>query len=84
MRVSKTFGFGKPGEVPPAGYKGPAQHRYGLNFNVAVNNLLNHLNPGGFVGNLSSPLFGQSTAMNNGFRETSNNRKVQLGTQFTF
>jgi hypothetical protein len=84
LRVSKTFGFGRPKEAPPAGYKGPAQHRYGLNFNVDVNNLLNHLNPGGYVGNLSSPLFGQSTAMNNGFSETSNNRKVQFGTLFTF
>jgi hypothetical protein len=83
MRISKTFGFGSK-EPASSGSKGPVQHRYGLNFNVQVNNVLNHLNPGGFVGNLSSPLFGQATAMNNGYSDTSNNRKVQFGTQFTF
>jgi hypothetical protein len=83
MRVSKTFGFGSK-ETSSGSGKGPVQHRYGLNFNVQVNNVLNHLNPGGFVGNLSSPLFGQATAMNNGYSDTSNNRKVQFGTQFTF
>ena len=84
LRVSKTFGFGKPKDTPPSGYTGPAQHRYGLNFNIDVNNVLNHLNQGSYVGSLSSPLFGQSTAMNNGFSDTSNNRKVQLGMLFTF
>jgi hypothetical protein len=83
MRVSRTFGLGAPKEAPPAGYKGPAQHRYGLNFNIDVNNIFNHVDPGGYVGNLSSPLFGQSTAINL-FRDTSNNRRVQFGTQFTF
>jgi hypothetical protein len=83
MRVSKTFGFGAPRETPPAGYKGPPVHRYGVNFNVDVNNIFNHVNPGGFVGNLSSPLFGQSTQINI-FRDSSNNRRVQFGTQFTF
>jgi hypothetical protein len=83
MRISKTFGFGAPKEAPPAGYKGPAQHRYGVNFNLDVNNIFNHLNQGGYVGNLSSPLFGQSTAINL-FRDTSNNRRIQFGTQFTF
>jgi hypothetical protein len=83
MRISKTFGFGAPKEAPPAGYKGPATHRYGLNFNLDVNNVFNHLNQGGYVGNLSSPLFGESTAINL-FRDTSNNRRLQFGTQFTF
>jgi hypothetical protein len=83
MRISKTFGFGAPKEAPAPGYKGPAQHRYGLNFNLDVNNIFNHLNPGGQVGNLSSPLFGQATAITL-FRDTSNDRRVQFGTQFTF
>jgi hypothetical protein len=43
----------------------------------------NHLNRGGFIGNLSSPLVGQSTAIYL-FRETSNNRRIQFGTQFNF
>jgi hypothetical protein len=64
---------------------GPAtgEKRFSLNFNVMVNNVFNHLNRGGWVGNLSSPLFGQSTAIYLQ-RETSNDRLVQFGTQLTF
>lgn len=60
-----------------------SEGRFKLNFNVEVNNVFNHLNPGGFVGNLSSPLFGQSTSVLL-FRETSNLRRVQFGTTFSF
>jgi hypothetical protein len=74
LRVSKTFRF-----HPEA--QGPG--RYALSFNVDGDNILNHVNQGGFVGNLSSPLFGQSTAIYL-FRDTSNNRRIQFGTQFTF
>jgi len=83
LRVSKTFSFGKPKEAPAQNYKGPAQHRYGLNFNVSANNILNHRNQGGFVGNLSSPLFGQSTLLPY-WSDPSNNRKVQFGTELSF
>jgi hypothetical protein len=83
LRVSKTFGFGKPKEAPAQGNKGPVQHRYGVNFNVSANNILNHLNQGGFSGSLSSPLFGQSTFLPY-WSDPSNNRKVQFGTEFTF
>jgi Carboxypeptidase regulatory-like domain len=81
MRVSKTFRF--PAE-DPAGTSGTTpQRRYGINFNVDFDNLFNHLNPGGLVTNLASPLFGQFTAVNL-YRDTSNNRRIQFGTQFTF
>jgi hypothetical protein len=60
-----------------------SEGRYKLNFNIEVNNVFNHLSPGGFVGNLSSPLFGQSTSPLL-FRETSNLRRVQFGTTFSF
>ncbi|HEY3824945.1 MAG TPA: hypothetical protein VGL82_10315, partial [Bryobacteraceae bacterium] len=59
------------------------EKRYKLNVNIDVNNVFNHLNPGGYVGNLSSPLFGQSTALYL-FTDTSNNRKVTFGTNFSF
>lgn len=84
MRVSRTFQFGKL--RAPAGPARPGvggERRYSINFNVFANNVLNHLNHGGFIGNLSSPLFGQSTSIYL-FRETSNNRRIQLGTQFNF
>jgi hypothetical protein len=81
MRLSRTFAFHP--EPQEAGSTGPAPRRYGLNFNVDADNIFNHLNPGGFVGNLASPLFGQSTAVRLP-RDTSNNRRIQFGTQFTF
>jgi hypothetical protein len=76
MRVGRTFGIG-----PLKNSAG--EKRMKLNFNIDVNNIFNHLNQGGWVGNLSSPLFGQSTAIYL-FRDTSNNRRLQFGTQFSF
>jgi len=66
-----------------SGTKSGSEGRFKLNFNVDVNNVFNHLNPGGYVGNLSSPLFGQATSILL-FRETSNLRRVQFGTTFSF
>jgi hypothetical protein len=94
-RLGRTFTLGRhaapaAGTAPtPAaggsasGSDSPSEGRFKLNFNVEVNNVFNHLSPGGFVGNLSSPLFGQSTSPLL-FRETSNLRRVQFGTTFSF
>ncbi len=80
-RLGRTFTLG---QKPAAAGSGSApEGRFKLNFNVDVNNVFNHLNPGGYVGDLSSPLFGQPTSVLL-FRETSNLRKVQFGTSFTF
>ena len=76
MRVGRTFPIGKLKNAS-------GERRMKLNVNVDVNNVLNHLNQGGWVGILSSPLFGQSTAINL-FRDTSNNRRIQLGMLFSF
>ena len=43
------------------------EHRFNLTLSVMFNNLINHYNPGGFVGNLNSPQFGQPTGINSGF-----------------
>jgi len=59
------------------------EKRFSLNLNLFVNNVFNHLNRGGWVGDLSSPLFGQSTAIYLQ-RETSNDRTLQFGTQLSF
>jgi hypothetical protein len=77
-RVGRTFNFGKPRTAAAN-----AERRYSLNLNVDVNNVFNNVNRGAWVGNLSSPLFGQSTGLLL-FRDTSNNRRVQFGTQFNF
>jgi len=66
-----------------AGSGSNSEGRFKLNFNVDVNNVFNHLNPGGYVGDLSSPLFGRPASVLL-FRDTSNLRKVQFGTSFTF
>lgn len=42
---------------------GQTGKRYNLTLSVQAQNLLNHVNPGAPVGNLSSPLFGQSTQL---------------------
>ena len=99
-RVSRAFELGRhKGEAASSsGFQGPSasltpqqvqgqgggnERHYTLEFSAYVNNVFNHLNRGGYVGNLASPLFGQSTAIYL-FRETSNNRRIQVGTNFTF
>ena len=83
-RFGRTFSFGEKPAAPGNNASNTSPDaRFKLNFNVDVNNVFNHLNPGGYVGDLSSPLFGQPTSILL-FRETSNNRRVQFGTSFTF
>ena len=73
------------------------EHRFNLTLGVMFNNLLNHYNPGGFVGNLNSPQFGQPTGINSGFGgggfgpggpggggSVANNRRIEFQTRFTF
>lgn len=74
------------------------EHRFNLTLSVMFNNLINHYNPGGFVGNLNSPQFGQPTGINSGFGggpgggaggpggggSVANNRRIELQTRFTF
>jgi hypothetical protein len=81
-RLGRTWALDrKPAATSGSG--GSAEGRYKLNVNINVNNVFNHLNPGGYVGDLSSPLFGQPTTPLL-FSETSNLRKVQFGTSFSF
>jgi hypothetical protein len=72
------------------------EHRYNITLSVMFNNLINHYNPGGFVGNLNSPQFGQPTGINSGFGggpagggggfggSVANNRRIEFQTRFTF
>jgi hypothetical protein len=65
---------------------GGSESRYNLTFSVSVRNLLNAVNPASPVGNLSSPLFGQSTQLAGGFGPgaSANNRRVDLQVRLTF
>lgn len=49
------------------GFGESSNSRYSLNFSLRAENLLNNVNEGQPVGNLSSALFGQSTALAGGF-----------------
>ena len=61
--------------------------RYNLTFSVEGRNILNHVNPGQPIGNLLSPLFGESNSLGNGGRPSrrpTNNRRLTLGLRFAF
>ena len=77
----------------PGGPGGPA--KYQLTLSVNFQNLLNHVNLGTPVGNLSSPLFGQSTGLSGSFGFFGpggfggggtgvGNRRVTLSARFSF
>jgi hypothetical protein len=69
----------------PFGSAGSTNHRYSLTFSISARNLLNSLNPGPPVGNLSSPFFGQSISIGGGpFSSASANRRVDLQVMFSF
>jgi hypothetical protein len=81
-------GGGQGGGLPGGG--GP-EKRYSLTFSVNFQNLFNHNNPATPIGNLSSPLFGESTATGGGFggfgpggSASAGNRRIQAQVRFNF
>ncbi len=63
----------------------PATRRYNLTFTASARNVLNHANYATPVGNLSSPLFGQSNAlMGAPFSSGAANRRIDLQALFSF
>ena len=93
-------GRGSRGGGPPGGMRmgGGGDHgdhgggestgkRYNVTFSASARNLLNTLNAGNPIGNLTSPLFGRSNALASGFgpdRNSANNRRLDLQVRFTF
>jgi hypothetical protein len=74
-------GFGGGGGNPGS--------RYSLTFSMNFNNILNHVNLGNPVGNLSSRLFGESTTTAGGFGGfgavgSAYNRRIDAQLRFTF
>jgi hypothetical protein len=66
-----------------------AARRYNLILSMAVQNLLNHTNPGPITGDITSPLFGFANKVaggpnGEGFFETANNRRLEAQLRFTF
>ena len=72
------------------GHPGGGEGRYNLTVSINVQNLFNNVNSGAPVGNLSSPLFGQSTFAAGGFgfgaggAGLAGNRRVELQMRFSF
>jgi len=76
-------GFGRGGG---GGFNlGGSNRRYSLTFSVNARNVLNRVNLATPVGNLSSPLFGQSNALAGGpFSSSASNRRIELQASFSF
>jgi hypothetical protein len=85
-------GGGRGGPFGTMGSSSSSEHRYSMTFSVMFTNVLNHVNPGGYVGNLNSPQFGQPTGVNTAFGgggfggagTTADNRRIELQTRFSF
>jgi hypothetical protein len=74
---------------------GSSERRYTLTISAMVTNVLNHLNPAGYQGNINSPQFGEPTSVNTGFGGgpggggpggggSANNRRVEFQARFNF
>ena len=79
-------GHGPGGGGPFGGER--SNQKYSLTFSVNARNLFNNVNPAAPIGNLSSTLFGTSTALAGGafgpFNSQSANRRVDLQVMFAF
>jgi hypothetical protein len=84
-------GGGPGGPMGPMG-GGSSERPYNLTLSFNVENLLNHFNPAGYQGVITSPYFLEATSVNTGFggggpggfMGAANNRRIQLGLRFTF
>jgi hypothetical protein len=75
---------GGPGGGPFGGAEKSSQ-RYSLTFSANARNIFNDVNPAPPIGNLSSALFGRSTALSGGvFNTQSANRRIDLQVMFSF
>jgi len=69
----------------PFGGPERSNQRYSLTFSANARNIFNKVNPAPPIGNLSSALFGQSTALAGGvFNTQSANRRIDLQVMFSF
>jgi hypothetical protein len=80
LRLARTFRFGEVRQGATSG-------RYALTLSISARNLLNHVNPGTIIGNINSPLFGQSNQIAGGsgaYSDGANNRRIELQARFSF
>jgi hypothetical protein len=58
-----------------------------LTLSISARNLLNHLNPGPIIGDINSPMFGESNQLGGGsgaYANGANNRRLEFQARFTF
>ncbi len=86
-------GGGPPGGGPmmiggPGMFGGAGNAKYTLTATIAARNVINHVNLGQPVGDLSSPFFGQATSTAGGFGPlaggAAGNRRIEMQLRFTF
>jgi hypothetical protein len=92
--ASAAPGIDAANMAAPGGLRGlfspsTSDRRYSLTVQMSGRNLLNHVNPGPIVGNITSPLFGManqiaSTPNGEGFSENASNRRLELQIKFAF
>ncbi len=64
---------------------GSSKYRYNLTFSVSARNLLNSVNYGPYIGNLSSPLFGEANSLSGQpYNSSTANRRIDMQVRFTF
>jgi hypothetical protein len=83
--------FGRPGGGPRGGMggrgmdAGATNHRYALTFAVVGRNIFNNVNITLPIGNLGSPLFGESNGLvGRPFSDATSNRRIDLQLTFSF
>ena len=87
-------GMGGPGGGMMGMGGGTTEHPYNLTLSLNVENVFNHLNPGGYQGVITNPYFLEATSVNTGFGGggpggfggggAANNRRLTLGLRFNF
>jgi len=73
---------------------GTTERRFNVTLGVNITNILNHFNPGGYQGVITSPQFLDPTTVNTGFGgggfggfgglAAANNRRIEFDSRFTF
>ena len=67
------------------GMGGATNKRYALTFAVSARNIFNNVNAATPVGNLGSPLFGESNGLaGRPYSDNTSNRRIDLQATFTF
>ena len=78
--MAKTVRFGPPRQ-------GKSDRPYAITLSISARNLLNHVNPGPVIGDINSPLFGQSNQIAAGtgaYLDSANNRRLEFQARFAF